>query len=225
MTEVEWQQCEDPKPMLEHLGDKISSRKLRLFACACCRSVWGLLAEEPIRRAVEAAESFADGKEKLRNAHRDAQKVVNQLSSYVYASSQYRAHAAARAAAETAGHSARRAVSMATYHAAESVSPSATDRDKEVAAQAGLLRDIVPYASLPIDLDPVHRISLVMSLARAAYDERFVPSGHLDPVRLAVLADALEEGGCTNADILAHLRAPGPHVRGCWPVDLLLARE
>jgi hypothetical protein len=41
----------------------------------------------------------------------------------------------------------------------------------------------------------------------------------------SVAADALEEGGCTDQVILDHLRGPGPHVRGCWPVDLLLARE
>jgi hypothetical protein len=43
--------------------------------------------------------------------------------------------------------------------------------------------------------------------------------------RLPVLADALEEAGCTDADILSHLRGPGPHVRGCWVVDLLLGKE
>jgi hypothetical protein len=62
----------------------------------------------------------------------------------------------------------------------------------------------------------------VAQLARAAYEERSLPEGLLDPGRLAVLADALEEGGCTSPEILAHLRAPGPHVRGCWIVDLLL---
>jgi hypothetical protein len=43
--------------------------------------------------------------------------------------------------------------------------------------------------------------------------------------RLPILADALEEAGCTDADILAHCRGPGPHVRGCWVVDLLLGKE
>ena len=47
----------------------------------------------------------------------------------------------------------------------------------------------------------------------------------LDPDRLAVLADALEEAGCDNADLLSHLRGPGPHVRGCWALDLLLGKE
>jgi hypothetical protein len=61
-------------------------------------------------------------------------------------------------------------------------------------------------------------------LARPVRNERELPSGHLDPARLAVLADMLEEAGCTDADLLGHLRGPGPHVRGCWPLDLLLQR-
>jgi hypothetical protein len=62
----------------------------------------------------------------------------------------------------------------------------------------------------------------VRLLARAAYEDRRLPEGTLDPARLAVLADALEDAGCTDAELLAHLRGPGPHVRGCWAVDLVL---
>jgi len=65
----------------------------------------------------------------------------------------------------------------------------------------------------------------VRRLAEAAYAERQLPAGALDPARLAVLADALEEAGCTDADILGHLRAAAPHARGCWAVDLLLGKE
>ena len=41
---------------------------------------------------------------------------------------------------------------------------------------------------------------------------------------LPVLADALEEAGCTDADLLAHCRSGGGHLRGCWAVDLLLGK-
>jgi hypothetical protein len=51
-----------------------------------------------------------------------------------------------------------------------------------------------------------------------------VTDGMLDPARLAVLADALEEVGCEDEQILAHLRGPGPHSRGCWVVDMLLGK-
>lgn len=48
----------------------------------------------------------------------------------------------------------------------------------------------------------------------------------LDPSRLAVLADALEEAGCTNEDILLHLRQQGAiHVRGCAALDWILGRS
>jgi hypothetical protein len=65
----------------------------------------------------------------------------------------------------------------------------------------------------------------VVALAQAAYDQRELPSGQLDIARLAVLADAQEEAGCTDADLLNHCRQPGVHVRGCWAVDLLLGKS
>jgi len=65
----------------------------------------------------------------------------------------------------------------------------------------------------------------VPKLATIAYEERVLPAGTLDPALLAVLADALEEAGCADAELLGHLRGPGPHVRGCWVVDLLLGKE
>jgi hypothetical protein len=64
----------------------------------------------------------------------------------------------------------------------------------------------------------------VLALARAAYDERR-ESGQLDNDRLAVLADALSDAGCSDETILTHLRSDGAHVRGCWVLDLLTGRE
>lgn len=58
----------------------------------------------------------------------------------------------------------------------------------------------------------------VVKLAQAIYDERAFD-------RLPILADALEDAGCTNQDILAHCRGGGEHSRGCWVVDLLLGKE
>jgi hypothetical protein len=65
----------------------------------------------------------------------------------------------------------------------------------------------------------------VAQLARAAYEDRRLPEGQLDPARLALLADALEDADCTDAELLGHLRGPGPHVRGCWALDLVLSKS
>jgi hypothetical protein len=62
MTESDWMNCTDPQKILEFLRDKASDRKLRLFACACCRCMWGWLADDAWgRNLVELAERFADG--------------------------------------------------------------------------------------------------------------------------------------------------------------------
>jgi hypothetical protein len=98
-------------------------------------------------------------------------------------------------------------------------------KEDEQAAQASLLRDIV--GKLP-PIDPAvltWNDGGIVKLATSIYGERSLPEVTLDPARLAVLADALEEAGCTDTAILGHLRGPGPHVRGCWAVDLLLGKE
>jgi len=94
---------------------------------------------------------------------------------------------------------------------------------QEERAQAAFLRDIFsPFH--PIVLDPAWLTPTVVALARAAYDERQLPSGELDRDRLLILADALEDAGA-DAELLEHLREPGPHVRGCWCLDLILGKS
>src|SRR5690348_8868591 len=61
MTEAEWLACRDPLPMFRLLEGRASDRKLRLYACACCRRIWHLLADERSRAVVEACERYADG--------------------------------------------------------------------------------------------------------------------------------------------------------------------
>jgi hypothetical protein len=95
----------------------------------------------------------------------------------------------------------------------------------EIAAKCPLLRCIFGNPFRPLTLDPGWRTPQVVALAHAAYEQRELPAGQLDPARLAVLADALEHAGCTKEDILDHLRGPGPHVRGCWAVDLVLGKS
>jgi hypothetical protein len=84
----------------------------------------------------------------------------------------------------------------------------------------GLLRDLFnPFRAATLDqvwLAPCDHT--VRCLARAIYDQQAFE-------RLPILADALEDAGCDNADLLSHLRGPGPHVRGCWALDLILGQS
>ena len=86
---------------------------------------------------------------------------------------------------------------------------------------AALLQDLFGNPFRPPTVEPswLHwNDGTAVKLAQAIYEERAFG-------RLPVLADALEDAGCDNADILNHLRGPGPHVRGCWAVDLLLGKS
>jgi hypothetical protein len=100
-------------------------------------------------------------------------------------------------------------------------------RGREQVAQCELLRCVVGNPFRPISLDPAWLAwhgGAILKLAQAIYDDRLLPSGHLDAARLAVLADMLEEAGCCDEQLLTHLRGPGPHVRGCFAVDAVLGR-
>jgi hypothetical protein len=98
-----------------------------------------------------------------------------------------------------------------------------------VASQVARLRCIFgPLAFRPMVIDPPllgWNAGAIVRLAQAIYDDRLLPSGHLDAARLAVLADMLEEAGCTDTELLGHLRSPGPHVRGCFAIDVLTGRS
>jgi hypothetical protein len=97
--------------------------------------------------------------------------------------------------------------------------------DRLLLEQASVLRCIVGNPFRPVVLDPRSLTPAVTSLAVAVYVERALPSGELDHERLAILSDALEETGCTDARLLTHLREPGKHVRGCWVIDALLGKQ
>ena len=65
----------------------------------------------------------------------------------------------------------------------------------------------------------------VPRIAQATYEERRMPEGTLDTSRLPILADALLDAGCDDEELIAHCRQPGPHVRRCWAIDLILGKE
>jgi hypothetical protein len=81
-----------------------------------------------------------------------------------------------------------------------------------------LVRDIFGNPFRPVTLDPAWQTGNVRALAQAIYDDRAFE-------RMPILGDALEDAGCDNADVLSHCRQPGEHARGCWVVDLVLAKQ
>jgi hypothetical protein len=224
VTESEWLACTDPKPMLEFLSGKVSDRKLRLFGVACCRRVWHVLTDGRTRTATEVAETYVDGavgRWELEKAHKDACDAASASTGPPAAV------AATFCGTNLSYKDASMVASNCSVFAAQSISsawnaePVPTERE----AQSLLLLDIIgPLLFRPVTVSPAWLSPQVVALAQAAYDERELPAGHLDLARLAVLADALEDAGCTDAGLLGHLRGPGPHVRGCWAVDLLLGK-
>lgn len=240
MSESDWDRCTDPTSMLAFLSQRASDRKLRLFAAACCRRVWPLLTDGRSRRAVEVAERYADEEaddEELRLAGSGAENVADAfaaLSTTARGEAQCSAACAAvnatvTAAAISADYTAANIGSAAFHAATANGAPSAANcRDAERAAQSRLLRELfgpLPFRNVPIGPSVWSwNDGTVVRIASAIYQERSLPDGILDNNRIAVLADALEEAGCTDMDILGHLRGPGSHVRGCWIVDLLLRK-
>jgi hypothetical protein len=234
MTEAEWLKCTDPEPMLKFLRGKASERKLRLFAAVCCRRIWPQLTDARSRHAVELAERSAD--EPVTDTELDAvsaeaeeafeESLMDDEGKWVSDDDPRPAAASAASYASSPGRLGAEHFSV-ILEAAWAVSPVGAVQER--AAQAAMLRDLFgnPFHSpTPIDPNPLTRNDgTVMKLADAAYEERSLPSGELAHARLAVLADALEDAGCTDVDILAHCRGPGPHVRGCWVIDLLLGKE
>jgi hypothetical protein len=210
MTEDDWLHETDPIRMLTYLGGSASERKLRLFACAACRRIWRVIREERCRRVVEVSELFADG----RVDKKQLQAAAGDAASAVALAEQKRAAGwnAARTAAETAG----------------SAQDAAIRAAGSAAFDADLVRDIFGNPFRTPSLDASCRAwndGILGRLALALYDERHLPRGTLDPLRLAVLADALEEAGCSDPTLLAHCREPGLHVLGCWALDLILGRS
>ncbi len=221
MTEEEWLESINPRPRVYYLRGKVSERKFRLLACACCRAVWPLLVHERSRKGVEHAEAHAEGligDDVLDAACAEASEASDELEN-LCVEGVGEGPEIVWNAAEAAW-----SVTAAWQHVCEApgIAHYCSGQTGEVVA---LFRDVVGNPFRPVALDPVLLTPTVRALAEATYDERELPSGHLTSARLAILADALEEAGCAEQSVLDHLRSPGPHVRGCWPLDLLLAKE
>src|SRR5262249_22250590 len=92
------------------------------------------------------------------------------------------------------------------------------DGGPDIPRKCALVRDIFGNPFSPVTVNRSWLTSNVTALAQSIYDEKAFD-------RMPILADALEEAGCTNTDILNHCRQPAEHVRGCWVVDLVLGKE
>jgi hypothetical protein len=221
MREEEWLACTDPLPMLEFLKGKVSNRKLRLFACACCRQDWRRLTNPYLRLAVETAEQYADNQitqEELTKARAAAWSVNQSRREHATAA----ARATVRESAWAAARVAQQQMIQQIWKKVDGVWATAPEEKKAAQRrQSDLLRCIIGDPFCPVTVDPhwlVWNDATVAKLAHVIYDER---AFH----HLPILADALEEAGCGNADFLNHCRQPGEHVRGCWVIDLILGKE
>jgi len=227
MDEAEWLECKDPDPMLRFIRYQATHRNRRLFASACCRRAWHLISETD-RAAVHINEQLAD------RAPSEAEftRVAHFIPQYQRRTSppdpdspeSWAAWAAWHATAspgyaEDCARCAAHGISEGLAREAGNLHDQWLIRVSEWATQAGMLRCI--FGPIPFRLvfaDSRWRTSAVMGLVHTIYNDRGFDL-------LPILADALEDAGCDNADILTHCRSPGPHVRGCWVVDLLLGKE
>lgn len=231
MTERDWLECGDHRPMLAFLqGDpspanRISERTLRLYACGCCRLIWDILPYQCCRWAVEATERYADGE-----VNGEAVAAEHELLNCVLIppgeerGPGCQALMAAFFASLDPGDYPGRADEKSVAYAAAVRTPSLVIRAADPSCRASvtrsvadLLRDVFGNPSRQVEVDPTWLTWDVTALARGIQDDRACD-------RMLILADALEDAGCADEEVLRHSRSGGAHIRGCWLLDVLLAK-
>jgi hypothetical protein len=216
MTEQEWLQGTDPDPMLSYLAERqdASDRQLRLLVVGYARRHWDALEDSCSRIAIEIAERYADGKASARELDLGWQVSFNA------ARRGKQEHQTANWAAVV---SAMDCGAACVDHLVDLV---LEDPTPEIAAERAVLCDLLrdvfgnPFRTVEMTRSRLRswlrcNDGTVRNLARTTYDERAFD-------RMPVLADALEEAGCDDEQILGHCQGAGPHVRGCFVLDLLL---
>ncbi|HEX4609948.1 MAG TPA: hypothetical protein VH092_17270 [Urbifossiella sp.] len=238
MNEAKWLAAERPAPLLRFAWDLAGERKRRLFAAACCRRVAHLFSAAPFRAAVTLAERVAAGRADEAAGREAALAALRGVSHGTYRSilgvgvaraladpldyPQLHA-AAANLAAGVAWRKVPAAAPPEPQYGGTTRTPGSPDprwrrvRDEELRWQAAVLRDIVGNPFRRLVTDPSWITSTVTLLAVGISED-----GAFD--RLTVLADALQDAGCEEEQLLGHLRGPGPHVCGCWVVDALFGK-
>lgn len=204
MTPAEWHASTDALALFAAAPP--GARRARLFLVACLRPHLDD-GRSAFRQAVGVAEEFADGLASGRELEAAWEAVfapfgLGMAASWACIDSP---HADASYRLGRAQH---------CLYALAEASPGRPLR----AAHAALFRCLTPPPFAPAVCRPEWLTSAVVGIAASIYDGR---NFHDCPI----LADAFEDAGCDNAELLAHLRGPGPHARGCWPVDLALGRD
>jgi hypothetical protein len=213
VTEDEWLKCAVPQNMLAYLRrTQGSDRKLRLFGSAILHHHSELFSDEGSRRVLDANERFADGLAPWVD-------LIATISSSERALGWGLRHLVASLATGDPRRLGWAVEEISRRQDREEVNRQARRQYRIIVCS--LLREVFGNPFRPMAVDPrwlSWNGATVPRLAQDIYDDR-------DFDRLSVLADALEEAGCVSSEILAHCRAPGRHVRGCWVVDLLLGKS
>jgi hypothetical protein len=208
--------------------DPPSERKLRLMMVAALRAVWDHLRDPRSRAAVEVAERHADDPDPaaLEAAGSAAERAYHDVTE------PWDATDPDKVLAGRTAHPAWCVTEPESLHDDSGGLPFWADtvcgletadipgrtREEAGAFHLRLFHDIFPNPFRPVSLDPAWLTPTVVQLARGIYVDRAFD-------RLPILADALQDAGCENADVLDHCGGSGPHARGCWAVDLVLGKS
>jgi hypothetical protein len=214
MTEAEWLASNDPQELLKYPKRELSRRKVRLFAVGCCARAIELFTDQRTRRLLDMTEQFTDGlvtKSELASASQASRGMIDGTRGWFTLPE----HAALGliCAASTSREAVGRAIEAAQY-----VAYALRELPRVSPGNATLVREVFGNPFRPVPFNQAWRTTDLTRLANGIYAEKAFD-------RMPILADALQDAGCDNADILDHCRGPGPHVRGCWVVDLVLGRE
>ncbi len=205
MTEDEWLNLSNGK-LIGQLPEfsRLARRRRRLVLCAVCRLLWTEVPTEA-RITIETVENYLDGfvsMEQLEQASRQHAIAHELIVQTAIRDNAYRL-------STLAGHAVYPGNKVRVIDGWNKASRQAV---------ATALRDVCRTYFLWIKMNPAWRTSTTIGIAQGIYDDRAFD-------RMPILADALQDAGCENAEILTHCRGEGPHVHGCWVVDLVLGKE
>lgn len=225
-NEKDWLTCKQPSDMVNFLREhfrssrkKFGQRKARLFVVACCRHVWPQFKDDRARHAIEVLELYADGKASPQELQAAEAAAADVDKGFVMALGIIR-NVRTRTKAQI-GHQSKRPLPVwLKAELATSIPALTAGHPRSVGSEerhlANLLRDIFGNPFSAVTLDRACQTSEVVALAQSIYDDR-------DFGKLQTLAKALRDSGCVDKAVLNHCRTKGPHVRGCWVVDLVLS--